>query len=181
VSKVSEKLAQRYARALFDLTDSGQLDQLRPALDTLAAVWRTQSALRDVLSNPHIPAAEKREVLRALAQKTAAAGEHLERFLFLLLENGRLNALPAIAKAFADLVRKSRNIRALEVVSASQLDDAERAALANQLAQRLQSQLEINWLVRPEIVGGLQIKEGDRLLDGSLAGRLERARKALAQ
>jgi F-type H+-transporting ATPase subunit delta len=103
-----------------------------------------------------------------------ALDAHGKAFLALLSENGRLDFLPEIAEGFEALKSEDENVADAEVVSASELDDGQKARLAAALRQRLRRDVRLHCTVDPALIGGAVVRSGDLLIDGSLKGRLER-------
>jgi F-type H+-transporting ATPase subunit delta len=99
--------------------------------------------------------------------------------LTLLLERKRIDQLPVLAEAFADLVRQQKGIRLAEVTTAVPLNEADRAAVAQWLTRYLGYAVDVRYAVDPEIIGGVVARVGDQLIDGSVRGRLEGLRRAL--
>jgi F-type H+-transporting ATPase subunit delta len=100
-------------------------------------------------------------------------------FLQLLVENDRFGYLPEIGQEFAAAVAQLKKSLALEVVSAFPLPSDERSSLETRIKGEFGAMASISWSVDPLILGGLLIKAGDKLLDGSVGGSLERIRAEL--
>jgi F-type H+-transporting ATPase subunit delta len=105
----------------------------------------------------------------------------VRNFLVLLVRQDRLNLLPGILTTFRALLNEHRGIQVVEVTTAEPLDQTGRDLVAARLAQHLDCQVVIETRVDPDIIGGLVARVGDQVLDGSVRGRLDRLRAALAQ
>lgn len=109
---------------------------------------------------------------------TSICGDSLDAngkaFLGILSENGRLDFLPEVAARFEELKAESENVADAEVISATALDDAQKARLAAALAKRLSREVRLTCSVDPTLIGGAIVRSGDLLIDGSLRGRLGR-------
>ena len=103
-----------------------------------------------------------------------ALDDHGRAFLALLAENGRLDYLPEVAARFEELKAEDENVADVEIVSATTLDDGQKARLAGALRQRLNRDVRLHCSVDPGLVGGAVVRSGDLLIDGSLKGRLAR-------
>lgn len=103
-----------------------------------------------------------------------ALDAHGKAFLGILSENGRLDFLPEVAARFEELKAESENVADAEVVSATALDDAQKARLAAALSKRLSREVRLTCSVDPTLIGGAIVRSGDLLIDGSLRGRLGR-------
>lgn len=96
-----------------------------------------------------------------------------------MAENHRLVALPEVFDAFIQLKAEYEKEATVEVVSATELDAAQQAKLVDALSQRLARKVKLNCSVDPAVVGGMVIKSGDMVIDGSVRGKLHRLATAL--
>ncbi|MBK7901527.1 MAG: F0F1 ATP synthase subunit delta [Proteobacteria bacterium] len=94
--------------------------------------------------------------------------------LDLLAENGRIDYLPEIATHFDELKAEHQNVADVEVVSAAELNDAQRERLAGALRARLRRDVRLHCTVDPALIGGAVVRSGDLLIDGSIANKLQR-------
>src|SRR5262245_25658080 len=99
---------------------------------------------------------------------------HGRAFLSLLMENQRVDYLPELAEHFDALAADDQNVAEVEIVSAVQLDEAQRELLAAAMRKRLQRDVRLDCWVDPTLIGGAIVRSGDLLIDGSLKGKLER-------
>ncbi|MCB9868266.1 MAG: ATP synthase F1 subunit delta [Planctomycetes bacterium] len=176
-------LAQRYAKALFEVaSDAGAVDAVAQDLERLHAVFADEVVANAVLS-PDTPSAQRRSLL----DKALGDGHALTKNLIgVVLERHRVAVLPELAGAFAPLVRAARGIVLVAVETAKPLDDASRAAVelrARSLAARPGSSPEValDVAVHPELIGGVRIRIGNTLYDGSVATALEDLERRLRE
>ena len=94
--------------------------------------------------------------------------------LDLLAENDRIDYLPEIAEHFDELKADHQNVADVEVVSAAELNDAQRERLAGALRARLRRDVRLHCSVDPSLIGGAVVRSGDLLIDGSLVNKLQR-------
>lgn len=196
--------SRRYAEAVFELAErDGTVDAWLAALTAAAEALTSETALR-IVDNPAIPLRERKAAVeaildspaferlleQALAQLPAPRAdpatvrrqiaERVERQLTnlvgLLVESRRVTLLPRVADAFWRLVYARRDIVEAEVASAAPLTDVERDALRERLARLTGRRVELRERVDPGLLGGLVVRIGDRLYDGSVRGRFERLR-----
>ena len=180
MAKAEGKVARRYARALFELCPPAQWEQMRDAVGELAALWRSDEQLRLAMRNPAIAPQERAAVLSDIAERVRQGDATLKNFLMLLLENGRIGALPQVAELFSSMIDEVRKILALEIVSAFELGEGEKNALQEQIKSQYGALATVAWRVDRQVLGGLLIKSGDRLLDSTVRGSLEKMRAVLA-
>ena len=156
---------------------------MRQALEEVVKVWEHDHELRTALSNPAIPLVQRESVVREFAQLVSPSNEMLQKFLLLLFKNGRLGAVGAVCKIFTGLLNDFQQILSLEVTSAMEVSEEDRNALINQIRASVPADLarmiSVDWKVSKEILGGLVIRAGDKVLDGSLNGVVERMQREL--
>lgn len=177
--------ARRYAEAAFELArrDSTE-DAWATALDTAAATLGGGDVLR-IVENPAIPLQERLRGVRAVLADAALAttvrpvGDRLANLAGLLVERRRVHQLPAIAREYRRLLDRHRGRIAAVVTSAAPLSDAETAAVRARVESMTDAEVSLRSDVDPALIGGLTVRVGDRLLDASVRGRLERLRNEL--
>lgn len=177
------RIARRYARALFELAVPSRLDSVLAVLTDFCELWQSDPQLRQALSDPAVPLGKRVEAIRAIARSVATKDESFSNFLALLLENNRLQDAPSILESFRDLVNEFNKTLSLEVTSAFPLSDQERSVIHGQIKAQLPAgyatSVEIQWRVDHDIIGGLVVRAGDKVLDSSLGGILTRIQKEM--
>lgn len=185
MKRVSGRVSKRYARALFEVYEAGQIDSLLEALNLLATIWERDSELRGFLRNPAIPIGERTKLLHEIAELLRKGDPKFQNFLMVLLSGNRLDSIPSVCSAFKQLIDEYRRILALEIRSAFTLPQDERSkievSIRDAIGSKYSSLATINWVVDKDLIGGLLIRSGDKLLDGSVRGTLERMGQALAE
>lgn len=178
--KIEGKVAKQYARALFELTPPAQLDSVKQALEQFQQLLSGDKELSLALTNPAVALKERVAVAQDIAQRLSAPAL-IGGFLNRLIENGRLAALPAVIRVLSDLIDALKKIQGIEITSASALSPEEQSSILKQVQQDLGQEARISWQVDAAILGGLRVKAGDILLDGSVSTRLEKIRASLLQ
>ena len=130
-----------------------------------------------LLTNPRVKPAD----LVALIADVAGGSldEHSRNFLTTLADNRRLGLLPEIAAMFEVLRAEVENVADVEVISAVELDAAQRQRLADALQKRLKREVRLHCKVDASLIGGAIVRSGDFVIDGSLKARLERLASAM--
>lgn len=175
--------ARRYARALLDValerggaTPATVRRELQEALSAL----RSHNDLQGVLAHPAVNAERKKRIVSALwAGRTES--DLVVRLLTLLVERNRTALLPEIERIFAELWNAHRGVVAAEAVTAEPLDAEGRRSLADALGRATGSEVELTTRVEPRILGGVLVKMGGRIYDGTVRGRLRALREHLTQ
>ena len=170
-------IAARYASALFSLADEqGCLDEVGAELDFVARTIRDYPDLAKLLAHPLVSGGDKRATLLAV---TPGATELTHRFLALVVDKGREAELPGMAAAYARQLDARHQRVFAEVITAVPLDEAAVAQLQTQLSGFLSQDVTLARRVDPEILGGVVVRVGDRLIDGSVKARLQELAESL--
>jgi len=170
--------ARRYAEAVFELAqESGTLDQWKEDLDVLANVAGDGGAL-GVLENIKTPMEDRVGLLDRALTGMSPLARNLAR---LLVSRGRFSLLPQIAQIYGEMLDKQQGVVRAEAVTAVPLSDDEHAAIVERL-QKMTGAYDIRVVskVDPSIIGGLIVRVGDQLIDGSTRSRLIQLRRRLA-
>ncbi len=107
------------------------------------------------------------------------AGELQQNFIRVLAENGRLGCLPEIAREFTELRDEYENIAEVYVTSAVPLNETQKQEFAAAMKRRLGKDVRLNCDLDDSLIGGVIIRSGDVVIDGSLRGRIERLADAV--
>jgi F-type H+-transporting ATPase subunit delta len=173
-----ESAARRYAEAAFQVAmrDSA-VEAWRSELH-LAATIVAVDRIGRALANPSIPLEER----TATAEVTFGpiVGRPVLNLIGLMLRRGRIEELPRLAAEFRRLDNERRGITLATATSASPLTPDEGRALMERLEQLTGGSVELDTQVDSSLLGGLVVRVGDRLIDGSVRSRLERLRNQLA-
>jgi F-type H+-transporting ATPase subunit delta len=169
--------ARRYAEAAFEVAQrDGQLDRWQADLQRAAAIVGGPD-VAPVVENPAIPLGERRALVGKLLD--GRVDVKAIRLVELLVSRGRADLLVRVASEYKRLLDRQKGIVPATVTSAVPLTDAETDAVRTRVQAMAGSTIELHTRVDPAILGGLTIQVGDRLLDDSVRGRLERLRDQL--
>ena len=169
--------ARRYAEAAFEVAmRDGSVDAWRKELDLAGQVVADASVGR-ALANPSIPLETRMDVARATFGRLV--GPKVLNLLALMLRRGRIEEMPRLAAEFRRLDDQRQGITRATAISASSLTADEVDALTERLEQAAGGRVALDTEVDPSLLGGLVVRLGDRLIDGSVRSRLERLRNQL--
>lgn len=170
-------LARPYARAAFRAArESGALAEWSDHLGFSAEV-ASRPEVMSLVEHPRLSAAGKVRLL--MPPGLPQLGSPYGNFLALLAERGRLRLLPEIRRQFEALRAEAEGRARGRLRSAHPLTEQEVGAIAAALGRRMGCTVELEPAVDPALLGGFLVELGDRVIDASLRGRLERLRRAL--
>ncbi len=169
--------AKRYARAAFDLAQQdGSVEQWSGRLADVRELLADPDVAA-VLSNPTI-ATEQRDALVATSPRPLdEEGTNLAR---LLIESGRIDEAAGIEEEFQRLADDAAGRVRATVTTAIELEAQDRDRVQSELSKRLAKDVRLSVAVDPRILGGMRLQYGDRVVDASVATKLEQLRRRLA-
>ena len=172
-------VARPYARAILELADSDKaMNEWSKQLQFMAAV-AMDPGLQQLIGNPKLTWQEVAErFITACGDDIDDQGRNLIR---LLAENGRIAVLPELAMLYDKLRADAQGTVKAEVYSAYRLSKAQREKLEAALEKRLGRDVKITSHVDKSLLGGVMIRAGDLVIDGSLKGRIEKLNAALTR
>jgi F-type H+-transporting ATPase subunit delta len=172
-------LAERYAAALFDLADERRiLDEVASDLRQLRAMVQASQDLLRLIRSPILSRDEQSKGIGALAER-AGLSPLVRDFLAVVARNRRLFAVPAMIEAFLAKLAARRGEVTAEVFAAHPLSEAQLAALNEQLRHSIGSRVSVDVRIDPGLIGGLVVKLGSRMVDGSIKSKLQRLQLAM--
>ena len=168
---------RRYAEAAFEIaTRDGTIEVWRRELD-IVATELGESDLLEILANPALSLDERQEVVQRVF---AGLSDPVRNLVSLLVRRGRIEQLPRVAEEFRRLDDRRQGIVHATATSALPLTETEIRALTARLEQMTGGTIALQTEVDESLLGGLIVRVGSRLIDGSVRGRLERLRNQLA-
>ena len=169
---ISASLQGRYASALYDLASENKaVTAVEDDLDSLVQALAQSADLAALIRSPRVTRAAAAKAIDGVAG-VLVLSPLTRNFLGVLASNGRLSALPLIARAFAAIAANARGEVTAEVTSAHPLDDDQFKALTAKLTAREGREVRIKSTVDPALLGGLVVKIGSRQIDSSIRTRL---------
>ena len=174
-----EKIAQVYARALFEVArQHGKLDEIREQLAQFADALNEHRELAVFFFSPYFSQMEKQEALGRVLQ---GADPIFMNFLNLLIEKHRMPVIFRIRDAYERMWEEENRTLPVEITSAIELDQGTVEKIAKQIGERTGRKVKLATRVDPEILGGLVVRVGNAILDASIRNRLEQLRRQVAQ
>ena len=173
-----DRVIQGYAQALFSVAEAeGTLEDVEDELYRFGKSVESHPDLRDALTNPALPSDRKRAVLQELLGEKA--NPHTVGLLGFVVEQGRARDLTRILEALSQVAAERRSRAVAEARSAVPLDSKQRDRLAAALERATGKDVELKVLVDPSVIGGVLVRVGDQVFDGTIRRRLELAREQL--
>ena len=167
--------ARRYAQAAFDIANAGNaIDLWRSDLADVAQVL-TDSQVASVFADARIPLDQR----LAMLDRVLDVQPLVLNLARLLVQKGRSLDAAAVAAAFGQMADEQQNIAHAQITTAVPLDASQVANIETQLSTSLGKRVRATAVVDPAILGGVLVRVGDKLIDGSVRSRLRRLRRDL--
>ena len=170
----SIKVAEPYAEALFESSKIMQVvDQTNQDLRTVQTVIRQSKSLQAFLANPLIAMNIKKNVLKNIFIDQISI--HVLNFLFILVERRRIVLFNPIVNCYKSLVNNLELVTLITVYTVIPLNDEQKQALQSKLQVLTNSKVvQLIIEIKPELIGGLVVKMGSKIIDLSIYGQLNR-------
>ncbi len=170
--------AHRYAKSLIALAqEKSQLDAVNTDMALIANTVAESKELRLLLNSPVIKADKKLNVLNKVF--AAKVGEISAKFINLLVTKKREELLHGIAEDFQAQYKTLKGLVVADVTTAIPLDDATRKKVLTLVQKHVEGQVELKEAVNPDIIGGFVVRIGDKMIDASIAKKINDLRKEL--
>ena len=171
-------VAKRYADALYQLgLEKNTLDQLVKEFRVVQEVFNKNKQLETFLMHPKIDNVEKKQLITKVFQGIQA---DIINTIKLLVERRRIKALSNIIVSFIQLVNDAKGIADATVYSVRELTDVEKMELQQTFAKRIgKTAINLKNIVDPSIIGGIKIRVGNTIYDGTISGKLDRISKRI--
>lgn len=172
-------IARPYAEAVYKLaSEQGRLKEWSAMLEFVSTVGSDPN-MRAVVDNPKIPLTEVEKLFLAVASD--GLDDSGRNFIRLLLQNQRTEALPVIREEFEKLKAQAEGIVDAVIISAFPLSDEQFQTVVDRLDARYKSKVRAEVKVQPDLIGGIRIEVGDKVMDASIRGSLDAMAAALSR
>lgn len=172
-------IARRYAKALFLLAqEEKNLDSIALEMEQLSQIVQTHAELLPALSNRQYRLLDRQNLVKELS-RTLSLSETMSKFLQLLLSKERFSIFQDSAREFKSLVDALGGVVRIDVTFAAKTADQFQDRIKALLSQKVKGKILISEKVNPDLIGGLVIRQGGILYDGSVKNEMQRIRKKL--
>jgi F-type H+-transporting ATPase subunit delta len=174
-------IASRYARALVEVILEQKIDgdtareQLRAIVDAV----HDSIELRRVWESPAVLPAQKRAVLDAITQQMGTV-KPIRNFMAVLIDHRRIGMLDDMLRQFETELDAQLGFTEVEVSSARPLSQEEKRELEARVERMTGKKVRTRYVSNPELLGGVLVRAGSTIYDGSVRGQLEKMRQELS-
>lgn len=177
---LNKTVAMRYAEAFFSIAqDNNKIDEYQQELELIIKNIEEIENLKAYLGHLIIPAKEKKELIsKIFADEVSPV---VLNFLMIIIDKRREVYLGSIVEEYKELADISRNIAKADLISAQEVPANEVKALAEKLSTSTGKTVQIKQIIDPSLIGGVKIRIGDQIIDGTVAKKLEMLKTQLLQ
>ncbi|MFQ5623461.1 MAG: F0F1 ATP synthase subunit delta [Paracoccaceae bacterium] len=180
-ASLTSGIAGRYAQALFELAnEAGKAKEVESDLDSLAQAIADSPDLRGAIYSPVYSRADKVAAMSAVCRKMGLGAEVANTVGLMALKR-RLFVLPQMIKAVKALLAADRGEVSAEVTAARKLSSAQSKALAAALKKSFGKDVSMNVAVDEDLIGGLVVKVGSKMIDTSIRSKLSKLQNAMKE
>jgi F-type H+-transporting ATPase subunit delta len=173
-------VAKRYAKALFEIAqEQNRIAEVEAELKAVVSVLNQNDDFAKLLKHPGIGAESKKALLKNIFESQLS--EMTFNTLLLLIERGREDLLESLVSYFVKITSEALGQAQATVYTPVELSGAELSNIAAKFSALTGKQIRVEPVLDKSLLGGIRVRIGDRLYDGSLSGKLERLKKTLNQ
>ena len=172
----------RYAKAFADEVAHFNLpvEDVSAQLKDFLATWDDSAELREVFEDPSVPVVQKIAVLDSMKGKLGLA-QQVRNLLAVLIQNDRIGAVRDVVAAYRAEVQERLGVHQAEVTTARELSAVDKERLLAHVAELAKGRVEATFKLDAAILGGVVVRIGSTVYDGSVLGRVERLREELTR
>ena len=174
-------IAAPYARAFADVVFEAHLNanDVQQQLNDFVAAWRESADLREVFLDPSFPSEQKVAILDKLNARLGMSVQ-VRNFIAVVIQHDRLHVLDEILAEYRKEVNRRLGISEVQVTTARPLDADERQGIEQKVAAMTGTQVQATYHEDKSLLGGVVVRVGSTVYDGSVKGRLDRLKEQLA-
>lgn len=174
---MSSQIVQSYASAFYEMaTESGKAGRFNEEVDILIPVFKDPEVVAFFKSPIFSPVDKQNVIEQALGGKLDAT---LADFLKLLAKNGRIGLFPQIIEEFKESASDGKGQKKGEVFSSAELSDSEKKNIKEAIEKKLDAQVNLEFKVKPDLIGGVEAKVGSYIFEDSLRSNLKKLNDSL--
>jgi F-type H+-transporting ATPase subunit delta len=173
-----QEIAEVYARSLFEVAmEHDVLDDIHEQLDEFADALDESRELQVFFFSPYFNSEEKKDAISKIVE---GADERFVRFLEMLAERHRMPVVFRIRRELDAMWAEENRLLPVTITSAVELDDDTVKKIQQEIEDKTGRRTELTTAVDPDVLGGLTMRVGNVIMDGTVRGRLERLRRQVA-
>lgn len=177
---LNKSVARRYAEAFFSIArDNTKIDEYQLELENVVQTIAQVDNLKEYMAHLLIPTSAKKDVLKQLfAEQLSPVTLN---FIMMIVDKKRETYLEVIVEEYKDMADEYRNIAKVDLIAAKEVPDEDVKFLAEKLSASTGKTVQLNMKVDPALIGGVKLRMGDQIIDGTVAKKLDMLKEQLLQ
>ncbi len=177
---IKKSIAMGYAQALFEVADEkGVADDVEKDLEGITELLRTNKKFHDILYHPSIIKDAKKDIINKTIGPQCS--KWVKNLLFILIDKRRERILDSLADMFKEVAGQVRGVTHIKVQTAFPLTDSRLSRLKENLEKLAKKEVELETEINKDIIGGMVIRMGNKIIDGSVINHLKNLKKNLSK
>jgi len=169
---LNKSVARRYAEAFFSIAqEAGKIDEYQSELEKVIQTVTEVEGMNEYLAHLLVPAKEKKDLIQKVFAEQLSP--MTMNFILMLVDKRRESYLEVIYREFVEMADESRNIKKAELFAAREVPADELAELEQKLSSSTGKNVTLKMTVDPSLLGGVKIRMGDQIVDGTVAKKLQ--------
>jgi len=178
---INKILVRRYTRGLINsISDEDEFGVISRQLLDFQEFLSGQKKLQQIFFKSVLPTSRKRAIGEEILEKKDLLPK-VQRFLLLLIENGRLELLPDLLDHLPEMWNIELGISSFEISSVISLSDSQKKVLADKLEKMEKKPVFLKYKIDPDLIGGVSIRQGNIIYDASLRGALTKLQEIISE
>lgn len=175
---MAELVARRYAEALFEVAlENNSLDELKEEIKAVSNIFERETKLKTIFEHPKLSKDEKKDILNSLFKDRIS--QEMLNLLYIIVDKGRERYISKIKKEYISLANEEQGIVVGKAITAVKMEEDELRKLEDRLSNKLNKKIELTNEIDKDVLGGVLVKIGDKVIDSSVKGQLDRISKTL--
>lgn len=178
---MAKLISKTYGDALFTLAvEENKIDELVQEITQLLDILKKEEEFSKLMNHPRVPVEEKINLVKEIF--TGRISSELVGFLTLVVTKGRYSSINEILQYFIDSAKEFKGIGVVYVTTPLPLNDGQKSAITKKLLQTTQyKEMEMHYAINQELIGGMQIRIKDRVVDSSIQTKILKMQQNLMQ
>ena len=176
----NKQVIKRYALSLYQLGKKGNaLNEIQKGLHLVSSLYKSSNTFRYFLLTKKITDNDKKSILSNILKNYCS--HYVIELIAIILENGDIKSLKSIINYFFIIISRESDIIPVKVITSFILPDSEMENLINDIESKLGKKVNAKNEVDPEIIGGIKLMIGNKVIDGSISHQLRKIKYTLEQ
>jgi F-type H+-transporting ATPase subunit delta len=177
---LNKSVARRYAEAFFSIArDNNKIDDYQLELENVVQTIAQVDSLKEYMAHLLIPTSAKKDVLKQLFAEQLSPPTL--NFIMMIVDKKRETYLEVIVEEYKDMADEYRNIAKVDLIAAQEVPEEDVKFLAEKLSASTGKTVQLNMKVDPALIGGVKLRMGDQIIDGTVAKKLDMLKEQLLQ